>query len=191
MTTLNTEQVQFLSEYAIMQIDIEVENKLKALRKTDEWKEAIEKGKKDKDVLKRVEDYKKRLEDTNKLFKIENDLKTLNSDLHITQLNDYNKSFDKVHFSEQTDIEKTINEYLEEKATYYAKELTGYYTSWHSLPYRKVREEIKGRLSVTNVGNFDEIVDSMIERFDIDSLVKEYVEYSKTEDGENAIYDPS
>ena len=54
MTTLNNDQAQFLADYTMLLVRDTVEEKLKALRETDEWKNSIEEGKTDEKVLENI-----------------------------------------------------------------------------------------------------------------------------------------
>ena len=67
------------------------------------------------------------------------------------------------------------------KAREYAQRKTGYFETLSSLwnTIGKIRKEREGRLCVTNEGDFDDIVNSLITRFDTEKILSEAVENYK------------
>ena len=181
MTTLKTKQVEFLKDYTLMQIEDDVKIQLDELRKGDEWKAAIEAGKKDANILKGAEDQKSYYTKKNKLFELNQEVEEICKD---SELSDYtlaykygNGNVDRAYLTPFTekDIEKTVTDYINNRVENYALKQTNIPSHWNSRWDRvgnHIRTEIDARLSVTNLDNFDAIVDGTLSHFDIDAIVQ-------------------
>ena len=183
MTTLDKKQVKFLSGYATMLIEDDIESKVKALRETDEWKDAVEEGKKDKEVLVAVGTYHKQLNDEQSAYTLSQELKGLNENLKIAEDSPFRDGLRSVTFKNRTDeaIQELVDSQLVFSSTTYARKKTGF-ISFTSTPWstiNKVEKEMNARLSVTAEDDFDTIVDSLISKFDTQKLVDAIVENNK------------
>lgn len=181
MTTLKNKQSGFLANYSMMLITDKVNEKLTAFRKGDEWKNALEEGKKSKKNLDKVEEERKHLTHLVKLDDIRKQIKELDSNYVLAYKATWNNSLEHASFYTPDDIEKNCKELLNNLAENDAVKATGCRErahAWHT-PLDKVQTEIRARLSIEPNGNFDEIVDTLVNRFDIEKLFQELLEANK------------
>jgi len=190
MTTLKTKQVQFLKDYTLMRINDQVNDQLKALRKSDEWNKAIEEGEKDAKILKDIEERKQDYLNRNKLFDLNEQVIALGKDLnsgnnkHFIGYNYGNVELEEAWIEKVSDedIEKRLASTLKTRAENYAYNKTGYVYSWNCRwndRGEKIHKEIDARLSVSNLDNFDAIVEGMLSHFNIDEIVQTITEDNK------------
>ena len=186
MATLNTKQSQFLTDYTMMLLTDEINEKLEALRETDEWKNAIEEGKKDKEILASVGKFQVRLEDSNRITELNKELQNLNEKhnweyLVATTTWDGGLREPSHSTMDESEIKNRVEEVLDTRVLQYALAKTGfvkYIDSW-GKPYNDLQTEVRARLAITNLGNFDEIVEGVLSRFDTDKVVQVIVDRNK------------
>ena len=181
MTTLNVEQTEFLHNYTMMVLENDINEQLSLLRESDEFKEAIEEGKTDEDVLAKIEKLKEILEKENKLVEIKKNLiENFDEKYTIAYNRDY--ELDEAYIkSDETDIDKVLEKELNKLVEQYATDKTGYFENSQSgINLYDIKTEVRARLSVNPLGNFDDIVDSMLGQFDTTEIVETAVENWKT-----------
>ena len=179
--TLNIKQSQFLTGYVMMELQNEVTDKLKELRETDEWSKAIKEGRQDATVLKRIQERKENYEKNIKLNELKQQIEALGK--YTVAHNDTGRDYDleKVCLCIPEDIDKSVSEYTENVVISYAENKTGfiqYFCTWCN-EYNKLHTEVRARLAITNLNNFDEIVEATIARFDTDEIVQNLVDNAK------------
>jgi len=196
MTTLKTKQAEFLNSYIMMLITDDVTDKLKALRETDEWKQAIEDGKKDEKILESIEEDRKNYETKNKIKELKTQVEELSKDIKYDRytiawinpdedccrLNDARLEEAQIITFDEEYITKRVAEELDHLASKYAIEKTGFvqnFTSW-SHPYDKILKQVEARLSVTSLANFDDIVEGTLSHIDTDEIVQQVIEHNKS-----------
>jgi hypothetical protein len=170
-----------------MEIKNEVDNKLKILRETEEWAKAVETAKQDPDIIESGEKQRKRLEESKQFKELQTqveDLSAKSENFSYTLAWDNGREYDleKAYFSDTTvDIDKVVSELIERRAINHAKNKTGFIDTFYlwTDAYNELNTEVKARLSITNLDNFDEIVEATCVRFDTDEIVQQLVDNSK------------
>ena len=192
MTTLSNKQSQFLTNYSMLILTEDVDNKLKALKETDEWKNAIDEAKKDQKNLDDVEKEKKRLNAYVRFNKIKKELEILSEITDTSYVLAYlsawdNNSLQKGNPFNPTNIDERLEDMLNNQAERDARNKTGFVTHFSSYGsiYGKLYAEIRSRLSITNISDFDEISEAIVSKFNTDELVKQIVEDNKSENSED------
>ena len=173
--TLTKEQTNFLSDYTYFQVENEVNTKLKELRESDEWKEAVEEGKQDEKVLKLVDEHKKYIERDTKLLDIHTQLREIDPNYCIA----YNECdyLDEVfpYVPKDKTFEERVEEYKNARAIDYAINKTGFVSSVNKYDLKEVYNEIEARISLEPIANFDNIVDRISSKFEIQDIVNKVV----------------
>ena len=184
MTTLNVEQTEFLHNYTMMVLENDINEQLSLLRESDEFKEAIEEGKTDKDILIKIEKLKEDLKKANELIEIKKNLIENFDGKYTIALSHNNRDYDldEAYINlNKVDIDKALEKEIECKALEYATDKTGYFKNSQSrISFYDIRTEVKARLSVSLLGNFDDIVDSILGQFDTIEIVETAIENWKT-----------
>ena len=186
MTTLNVEQTEFLHNYTMMVLENDINEQLSLLRESDEFKEAIEEGKTDKDILIKIEKLKEDLKKANELIEIKKNLIENFDGKYTIALSHNNRDYDLdeayINLNKaDIDIDKVLEKEIEYKALEYATDKTGYFKNSQSgISFYDIRTEVKARLSVSLLGNFDDIVDSILGQFDTIEIVETAIENWKT-----------
>ena len=185
MSTLTNKQSSFLTDYSMMVIVDEVNEKLDAFLETDEWKNAVEEGKKDEKVLEKVEKERTRLNNLVKANELKKQVKELAEELEIPYVLGFTNSWDNTISLANpfmpTDVEGSVEKELECESERYARNKTGHINKVYqwSTPMEKVHTEVRSRMSVEPQGNFDEITDNIISLFDTEELFQKVLEHNK------------